>query len=141
MSAYYSRTGQPISMEEWTDDRSKDLVVAKTEVPEADAEVSTVYLGIDHSWDGGPPLIFETMIFGGLLDQYQKRWTTEDQAREGHQEAIDAAKEAQAVLSALAEAMAPALRIVASAAGELAKRFDLYDDDRTIRLLIAAAKS
>jgi hypothetical protein len=27
------------------------------------AVVSTVFLGLDHSYDGGPPLIFETMVF------------------------------------------------------------------------------
>ena len=26
-------------------------------------KLSTVWLGLDHSWGGGPPLIFETMLF------------------------------------------------------------------------------
>lgn len=28
-----------------------------------DYRVSTVFLGIDHNFDGGPPLLFETMVF------------------------------------------------------------------------------
>lgn len=39
--------------------------VALTIVHEG-CEVSTVFLGLDHSWTpGGPPLVFETMVFGG----------------------------------------------------------------------------
>ena len=37
--------------------------VAKTEVGEA--EVSTVFLSLDHGWGEGPPILFETMVFGG----------------------------------------------------------------------------
>ena len=49
--------------------------------------VSTIWLGLDlgFSWPaGGPPVIFETMIFGGPLDGYCERWTTEAEARAGH---------------------------------------------------------
>ena len=28
-------------------------------------EVSTVFLGLDHQWGEGPPLLFETMVFRG----------------------------------------------------------------------------
>ena len=46
--------------------------------------VSTVWLGMDHSFGDGPPLIFETMVFGGELDQECDRYTTEEQAQQGH---------------------------------------------------------
>lgn len=46
--------------------------------------VSTVFLGIDHGWDDGPPLLYETMVFGPHVDQYCERYSTEDEAREGH---------------------------------------------------------
>lgn len=50
-----------------------------------DITVSTVYLGIDHSFTGdGPPLIYETMIFGGELHEEQARYSTREQALEGH---------------------------------------------------------
>jgi hypothetical protein len=49
--------------------------------------VSTVFLGLDHNWGGGPPLLFETMIFGGRHDDYQERYSTWDEAVEGHKKA------------------------------------------------------
>ena len=48
------------------------------------AFVSTVFLGIDHSWLGGPPILFETMIFGGQFDEVQKRYCTMEEAIDGH---------------------------------------------------------
>lgn len=41
--------------------------------------VSTVWLALDHNWTGGPPLLFETMIFGpeSWQDEYCERWPTE----------------------------------------------------------------
>lgn len=50
-------------------------------------KVSTVFLGLDHSFGEGPPLIFETMIFGGPHDQDCWRYTTWQQAEEGHDKA------------------------------------------------------
>jgi len=52
-------------------------------------QVSTVFLGLDHSWlEDSPPLVFETMIFGGDHDQYQARYSTWDEAVSGHQQAV-----------------------------------------------------
>ncbi len=48
------------------------------------AGVSTVFLGLDHSFGSGPPLLFETMVFGGPLDGEMDRYTTWEQAEEGH---------------------------------------------------------
>jgi len=48
--------------------------------------VSTVFLGLDHNhFDDGPPLLWETMIFGGQLDGEQSRYTSRAEAVEGHQ--------------------------------------------------------
>lgn len=47
-------------------------------------EVSTVFLGLDHSFGDGPPLLFETMVFGGEMDGDQDRCTTWEQAEEMH---------------------------------------------------------
>jgi len=58
------------------------------------ANVSTVFLGLDHSWGDGPPLLFETMIFGGPHDQYQERYSTRAEAIEGHARAVALAGEA-----------------------------------------------
>lgn len=60
-----------------------------------DARVSTVFLGLDHAWpkDENTPILWETMIFGGEHDQnYQERYTSYEDALEGHQRAIDLIK-------------------------------------------------
>lgn len=54
----------------------------------ADYEVSTVFLGFDHAHFGGPPLLFETMIFGGNHDDFQRRYSTWDEAAVGHANAV-----------------------------------------------------
>lgn len=56
-----------------------------------DAEVSTVFTGIDYSFAfGGPPQLYETMIFGGLNNEYQERYATREEALAGHQRAVRA---------------------------------------------------
>ena len=47
--------------------------------------VSTVFIGIDHAWLGGPPQLFETMVFGGPLDREQFRCSTWEQAEAMHE--------------------------------------------------------
>jgi hypothetical protein len=47
-------------------------------------EVSTVPLMIDHSWGSGPPLLWETMIFGPDDDDPQWRYSTMAAAYHGH---------------------------------------------------------
>ena len=54
--------------------------------------VSTVFLGLDHAWSEDPnhkPVLWETMIFGGEYDDYQERYTSHQDALEGHQKAIN----------------------------------------------------
>lgn len=58
-----------------------------------DVEVSTVFLGLDHSFGGAAPILFETMIFGGPHDQYQDRYSTREEALAGHQKALALAAE------------------------------------------------
>ena len=50
-----------------------------------EARVSTVFLGLDHDFGGGPPLLFETMVFGGPLDQEQARCSTWEAAEKMHE--------------------------------------------------------
>lgn len=64
---------------------SADRVV-KQEVID-DAKISTVFLGIDHNWNDGPPVLFETMIFGGEHDGHQDRCSTWKQAERMHEAA------------------------------------------------------
>ena len=56
-----------------------------------DYEVSTVFLGLDHNWGEGPPILFETMVFKTLpdsnergMDCYMARYATWDEAMAGH---------------------------------------------------------
>ena len=65
-----------------------DRRVALTDT--SNGSVSTVFLGLNHNWElFGPPLLFETMIFGGSHDQFQERYSTWSEAEEGHQRAVD----------------------------------------------------
>jgi hypothetical protein len=50
-------------------------------------EVSTVFLMMDHGWSD-VPVLFETMVFGGPLDGYMRRYHTHDEAMEGHLETV-----------------------------------------------------
>lgn len=54
--------------------------------------VSTVFLGIDHNFfDDGPPILFETMVFGDGIDSYQTRCATWEEAELNHAEAVEMA--------------------------------------------------
>jgi hypothetical protein len=67
--------------------------VALTEI--GDIRISTVWLGLDHNFNPtGPPLIFETMVFGGPLNEEQWRYPTEAAALAGHDQAVAAVHEA-----------------------------------------------
>lgn len=57
-----------------------------------DIWISTVWLGLNHNFFDGPPLIFETMIFGGNLDQEMWRYSTVEEARAGHAFAVNLAQ-------------------------------------------------
>ena len=62
---------------------SADRTVAKIQVTD-EIDVSTVFLGLDHNWGDGPPILFETMVFGGELDEEGARYATWDEAEKGH---------------------------------------------------------
>lgn len=80
-----------VNLETWAKwYETADRTVAKTNVNN-DVNVSTVFLGLDLSFGDGPPLLFETMIFGGEHDQYQERFETWEQAEAGHKVAVDLA--------------------------------------------------
>ena len=74
-------------MERWGDfiRVAENKVVARSEF--GSVSVSTVFLGMDHSFGGGPPLLFETMIFGGKSDGYMDRYGTWQEAEAGHEAA------------------------------------------------------
>lgn len=63
--------------------------VGKTKINKEEL-VSTVFLGLDHSYgDSKEPTLWETMIFGGEHDQYQRRYTSYDDAVIGHEMVVN----------------------------------------------------
>lgn len=91
------RTASPVLMTdilEWARwfERAENRRVAETNLPNG-IMVSTVFLGLDHNFYGGPPVLWETMIFGGPHDQYQERYTSREAALEGHEEAVRLAQQ------------------------------------------------
>lgn len=80
-----------ISMEQWAREFENDpnRILSQTSI--GCYKISTVFLGLDHNFDKkGPPLVFETMIFGeGQWDQQQYRYSTYEEAMAGHQAACE----------------------------------------------------
>jgi hypothetical protein len=96
MGNYYTRAGEPIDLMDWAATVGReDNHVGDDIVPEP-VRVSTVYLGLDHSFGEGPPLIFETVVFGGRHDGWTDRYSTEAEAIAGHARVCDALREGEA---------------------------------------------
>ena len=88
-SRHYDREGQPLTLEKWAA-LFEDFgyrQVART-VTTKGKIISTIWLGLDHNFSQkGPPLIFETMVFGGegdFDDLDCDRYATEEEALAGH---------------------------------------------------------
>ena len=77
------------TIEEWGRDLANpDRIVAAWTFKEkglVKGLVSTVFLGVDHRLGDGPPLVFETMVFGGPLDRHQERCSTWAEAEAQHE--------------------------------------------------------
>ena len=71
--------------------KSPDRIV-KQETLSNGIRVSTVFLGLDHNFGEGEPLLFESMVFG-LDDEVQERYSTYDQAEEGHKKLVEEYKD------------------------------------------------
>jgi hypothetical protein len=89
---YYSRQGRPLTLMEWAqafDNMTEEARrIALTQVWPG-VTVSTVWIGLDHRIHGdGPPLIFESMVFGGHYDGKAERYATEAEAVEGHERMV-----------------------------------------------------
>ena len=78
----------PATIEEWgkmfEDPARKQVACSKSD---RGILVSTVFLGMDHGFGESPPILFETMIFGGEHDEDQWRYATWDEAVAGHKAA------------------------------------------------------
>ena len=80
-------SGDPYQVEdtiEWAKGYEKmDRIIARTSVTK-DVMVSTVFLALDHSFGDGAPVLYETMVFGGSLDQETERYCTREESLTGH---------------------------------------------------------
>lgn len=84
------KTPVPATLMEWaTYYQTADRHVANTRI--GSIWISTVFLGLDHGYDPRqPPVLFETMIFGGgELNETQMRYCTWDEAEAGHQDCVE----------------------------------------------------
>ena len=73
-------------------ENSQNRIVEHTTLLDGEVEVSTIFLGLDHGWtwgEPGTPVLYETIIFGGDHSNYQERYCTRRQAKEGHKKAIE----------------------------------------------------
>jgi hypothetical protein len=73
----------PVELEVW----SRWFATADRQVRDTardDVRVSTVFMGIDHGF-GGPPVLFETMLFVNGSSVDCERYATWDEAAAGHE--------------------------------------------------------
>jgi hypothetical protein len=88
--------GEDLTQQEW-----EDLWLARmasSNVPESwwrkqthigDICVSTVWTGINYQWNEyDPPLVWETMVFGGDFDQHEWRHTSRAAAWDAHEDIV-----------------------------------------------------
>ena len=84
----------PATQDEWAkmfiDDPKKKRVAETTvDTPKGRMWISTVFLGLNHSYSGGLE-VFETMVFpeGDWADELCWRYSTWDEAVAGHEAAV-----------------------------------------------------
>lgn len=84
----YNKEGEKIELMAWAKlVEDKEYKIIKQDTLPNGKWVSTVWLGLDHSFDGGKLLIFETMVFpkeGDYMDEDMERYTTLEEATLGH---------------------------------------------------------
>lgn len=90
MINYYNRKGEVIDMMEWGKLlENKGYKIVKQKTLSDGKRVSTIWLGLDHSFDGGKPLIFETMLLSkGDDNGDMERYSTEEEAIKGHKKMV-----------------------------------------------------
>jgi hypothetical protein len=95
VTEYYDIDGNPLTTLDWvvlleSRDMTEYGVIGNTYI--GDVRVSTIWLGLNHNFGDGPPLIFETMIFGlpdeDEVGEYQWRYSTKEAALAGHDQAV-----------------------------------------------------
>jgi len=142
---YYDRQGRPITSEQRTELENSDPQYYRiAETFTEDCRISTVWLGLNHQYGDGPPVIFETMVFGGGLDQDAERWCTEEEARAGHERWVEKVRHEADVFRSIVNdpavrAAAIALRDTRKAYREIVGGYEL--DDKDYGRIIAAIEA
>jgi len=90
--SYYDKDGKPLELIE-LDKLLQDVNYKriKETILEDGKWVSTVWLGIDHNFTGGTPLICETMVFPNRKDFNEldcNRYSTLSEALDGHEQMV-----------------------------------------------------
>lgn len=97
---YFGPDGTAIDYDEWSRLyalRAQDLALDSwwrrhTDI-DADVNVSTVWLGLNHQFGNGPPLFWESMIFGGNHDEHVWRYGSRAEALDHHEQIVRALRE------------------------------------------------
>lgn len=76
------RDDEVLKWGEWFNKANRRIAI--TEIEDRNLTVSTVFLGMDYNFGAGPPLLYETMVFGGDVD-YMERYATRQEALDGHE--------------------------------------------------------
>lgn len=99
---------EPDIMKWATQFKNVDRRIAQDQI--GPAMISTVFLGTDHRFgEGGPPILFETMVFGGPLDEEQERYISRDEAVVGHNAMIMRVQKSQKIWPRLVRRLRRAL--------------------------------
>lgn len=73
-----------------------------------EVRISTVFLGIDHNYYvDSPPILFETMIFGGRFNEWEERYATRAEALAGHNRVLALVEETPRLTGDAPEAWDP----------------------------------
>lgn len=67
---------------EWFETADRRVGISKKD----NVMVSTVFLGIDHNWGEGDPILFETLVFVNEKEVDGTRYSTYHEAKAGHNE-------------------------------------------------------
>lgn len=90
---HYDPDGNPITLQEWRhlfETIDRDVSTTELTVRGEEVAIGTTWLGLNHNFMNpeGPPLIFETMVWGGPLDGSVRHYATREEALAGHREIV-----------------------------------------------------
>lgn len=82
---YEPKLADPVKWALWFSYADRQVSVTETK---DGVRISTVFLGLNHQWGDGPPLLFETLVFGGIMGGEMWRCSTWSQALAQHDRVV-----------------------------------------------------